>query len=385
MKSLYLLLLFIPFFASSGVPGVSGVYTYSDLNELKRQMSETETEKIARKAEEAFHKILNAHRTQLGRSPLEWLDLHWVAAVNHNNWMAENNQLSHRQTQNTSFFSGNSPSDRVRFVNDQNLVVSYSGENCLFNWANFLSGSINEKAQKLARLLFEQWRSSPGHYANMIGNQHQGHGVAFYIESNGKVWGTQKFGAFQNKPSSRIDIRQNDAVRYRAQGFEDNTLIIRNPSSSKFDQSARLTSGIIRRELEKELDSWAKDKNLSSRRYLSKAADEHANYLATYRTSGETQQKGRNQFYGETLRNRLNRASFFIAAITGRSKRAKEASVTMHYSNTILSMEKILEDIQLALDQKLETETNYRNWGYGVRVRKRQDTFSVTVVKVVVT
>jgi uncharacterized protein YkwD len=382
MRVICALLFFLPFLALSGVPGVSGVYTYSDLNKLKSQINRTEIEKIARKAEEEFHKILNAHRKQLGRNPLEWLDLHWVAAVNHNNWMVENNQLSHRQIQNTAFFSGNSPSDRVRFVNDQNLIVSYSGENCLYNWANFLSGSINEKAQKLARLLFEQWKSSPGHYANMIGNQHQGHGAAFYIESNGKVWGTQKFGSFQNKPSSLADIRHNDVVRYRAQGFEDNTLIIRDPASNQFDQSARLTSGIIRRELEKELDMWAKSQKLLSRRYLLKAADKHANYLATYRAFGERQQKGRDQFYGETLRDRLNKASFFMSAITGNSKRAKEASVTMHYNNSILSMEKILEDIQLALDKQLET--NYRNWGYGVRVRKRQTTFSVTVVKVVV-
>ncbi len=46
-------------------------------------------------------------------------------------------------------------------------------------------------------------------------------------------------------------------------------------------------------------------------------------------------------------------------------------------------METVLKDIQKALDKKIGNDANFRNWGYGVRVGKRQNTFSVTVVKVV--
>jgi len=373
-----LLLLSISFFGMGGVPNLVGLYTYSDLSTLK-----SESERVTEKAEKYFHEILNEYRSKLGKSQLKWLDIHWVAAVNHNTWMAENDQLAHYQRENTPFFSGSSPSDRISFVNDENISVRYSGENCLYNWTGFFSGTEDERALKLAKMLFHQWKSSPGHYANMIRDHHQGHAIAIRIESNGKVWGTSLFGAVNDFGASNSEIRRREMVRYKAQGFEENSLIIRNDESNEFNKSVRLSSGVLRRELLNEFELESKQNAKKERKFLTKAALKHANYLATYKTTGEKQRKGRRLFYGEDLKSRLNKASFFWAALTGQSKKAKEASVTLPFITSILSVQTIKDEIEKELNRQLGDDKAYSNYGYGIKVRKRNDAYYVTVVKVI--
>lgn len=364
----------------------SPLYTYSDYDAIRNTQNERDEKIIvARKAEIKFHEILNAYRVKLGKNPLNWLDLHWVAAFNHNNWMAQNDMLSHYQSVGTSLFSGKSPGDRIRFANDQNYSMRYSGENCLYNWTGYVSGKIEEKAEKIAKLLFHQWKSSPGHYANMINDNHEGHAVAFYIESSGKIWGTSLFGSIHKKfKASTSETRKNDAVRYIASGFNENELVIRGEDSGLFDSSVRLSSGNIKKHLLEELAFRNKPTLASEKKYITKAAEKHANYLASYRTTGEFQNKNRKLFYGELPKNRLNKASFFWSFLTGKSKRAMEASTTFAFRDNIISTEQILREVDLALEKQFEGKQNYSKYGYGIKVRKRNQTYLITVVKIII-
>jgi uncharacterized protein YkwD len=381
----------ILFFASIAFTGLwasqtssGGPYSYSDLPRLKElAKSKYEDERISKRAELFFHEILNDYRAKLGKSQLAWLDMHWIAAINHNLWMSTNDRLSHSQKANTPYFSGSSPSDRIRYVNDQNERVSYSGENCLYNWVNFFSGTEDERAMKLAKMLFHQWKSSPGHYTNMTNDYHKGHAIAIYIESSGKVWATSLFGSISNRKSSNSEIRANERVRFEAKGFEKNSLIIRNKETNAFDKSVRLSSGMIKRELLKE---FALDDNLQSkkeRNYMTKAALKHANYLSTYRTTGEEQRKEKRLYYGKTLQKRLNKASFYWATITGKASKAKEVSITVPFFTSILSIDTIKEELLNHLNNQLDDDVSYSSYGYGIKVRKRNGAYHVTVVKII--
>lgn len=360
-----------------------GPYSYSDLSKLKKEaQSRYEDERIAKRAEIIFHEMLNDYRAKLGKTQLDWLDIHWVAAINHNLWMSANDQLSHHQKSNTKYFSGSSPGDRVRFANDQNAGARYSGENCLYNWVNFFSGTEDEKAKKLAKMLFHQWKSSPGHYRNMVNEHHKGHAIAILIESGGKVWATSLFGSISNHKSSDSEVRANEMVRFQAKGFEKNSLIIRNEVTNAFDKSVRLSSGMLKRELLKE---FALDDNLKAKKeskYMSKAALKHADYLATYKTSGEEQRKGKRLFYGKTLQQRLNKASFYWAAITGESRKAKQIDITLPFHTSILSVETIKKELLKQLNKQIDENINYSKYGYGIKVRKKNSAYFVTVVKV---
>lgn len=360
-----------------------GLYTYSDLSQIKN-VSPNERDAtllIARKAEQFFHKMLNDYRSKLGKSKLEWFDLHWVAAYNHNNWMAENESLSHYQSPGSTFYSGSSPKDRLRFVNDQDFKMYYSGENCLYNWLGYSTGSTDEKAEKLAKKLFRQWKLSPGHYANMINDSHKGHAVAFFIESSGKVWGTSMFGAYRNKKASLSEVRRNDVARYTVAGVAKNTLLIRGENTEEYDKSIRLSSSNISKYLKEELKAKADSTSKKQRRYIVKAANKHADYLSQYRTYGETQSKRRKLFYGETTKDRLNKASFFWTLFTGKAKKAKSASTTFVFNDSIISIKSILDEVMQDLE---DLDNDYSYYGYGVKVRKKSGIYFVTVNKIII-
>lgn len=361
-----------------------GLYTYSSKGQLENSFKNNVSEErlLIRKIEENFHKILNNYRRSIGKSKLKWLDLHWVAAYNHNQWMVENESLTHYQFTQTTRFSGASPSDRIRFVNDLNLSAIYTGENCLYNWVGPISGNTDVKALKIAKKLFNQWKNSPGHYANMTNESHKGHAISVFIEGNGKVWATSLFGNYDDSKASDREVIRNEKVRYFATGIKENTLLIReDKNDASFNKKIKLNTENIEKQLVFELNNSEKSK--SGKRYINKAAKKHAQYLSKYNTSGTKQRKGRSLYYGTTTMSRLNKASLLWAWVTGRSKKATEKHATLVFSENIISVEQIYLQLMKQLSNQLEEP--YSDYGFGVDVRKRRGgIYEITVVKIVI-
>lgn len=104
---------------------------------------------------EQFICLLNNHRQANGKNILTYNSLMNTAAKNHSSWMLETGNFSHTGENGSSFV------DRCLAVN-----VRCDGENIAFGFTS-------------AQQLFDMWKNSPGHNANMLGDHAQlGIGIA---------------------------------------------------------------------------------------------------------------------------------------------------------------------------------------------------------------
>lgn len=166
------------------------VYTYSQFSKFQKKAKTEGLEKIQYAVAQRFHVLLNQYREQKKLKALVWNDVCFLAAHNHNAWMAESNKLSHEQNQRNAFYTGLNPGDRVAWLlKGSSMQVAWSAENCLLSYVDDMDAIQIEQVAKDA---LEQWKNSAGHNANMLGKNHGSCGTAFLF-SNGEVWGTTLF------------------------------------------------------------------------------------------------------------------------------------------------------------------------------------------------
>ena len=53
-----------------------------------------------------------------------------------------------------------------------------------------------EECKTIAEMLFQQWKESPGHNANMLQSMFNSIGFGLYVNASGKVYATQQFGRY---------------------------------------------------------------------------------------------------------------------------------------------------------------------------------------------
>lgn len=106
---------------------------------------------------EQFLCLLNEHRQANGKNALSYNSLLNQAAMNHSIWMANNDNLSHTGE------GGSSPFERC-----EDVGTRCDAENIAYTSSSFTPQS-----------LFDGWKNSPGHNANMLGN-HAVTGLAVY-------------------------------------------------------------------------------------------------------------------------------------------------------------------------------------------------------------
>lgn len=206
MKKLSLLLGVIAFCINSSP---AQICTINDLNKLFEQADADEKTKIERIAAIEFHKLLNQYRKSKGKDTLMFDETLWIASRNHCEYMRERNILTHseaRGDKKSKVFTGQDPGDRYNYASGGQAEYSWSGENALYNF----SGNGNDYEQKaldIAKQSLEQWKNSPGHNANMLGN-HTFEGTAFII-TYGRVWGTSLFARGERKESIEEPIYVN--------------------------------------------------------------------------------------------------------------------------------------------------------------------------------
>jgi len=166
------------------------VFRYTELSSYNSKAQAEAMLKTERAVAKRFHDLMNAYRTQKKLAALEWNEACFLAAHNHNQWMAKRETLSHEQNARISEFTGINPGDRLNYVlQGSKLTMSWSAENCL---QSYVEDMASISVDKVAADALEQWRNSSGHNANMLGKGHASCGTAFRIV-DGWVWGTTLF------------------------------------------------------------------------------------------------------------------------------------------------------------------------------------------------
>lgn len=134
-----------------------------------------------------FHQLINEHRVKNNLSWLYWDDCLWIAARNHNVYMA-NNVFSHHEKEGLKYFSGKDAPDRVNYV-CSNIICS--GENIYSSsWRSVTD--VEQDAKNIAIGAFDSWKKSYGHNRNMLFNKSFTHGTSFYF-SGGYIHATTVF------------------------------------------------------------------------------------------------------------------------------------------------------------------------------------------------
>lgn len=169
----------------------SQVYKSTDLNRLNSIHARDSVYILEYQTAKKFHELLNQYRNKKGLTELSWSDDLWLTGRNHNLWMMVNQKLSHQENNISKNFTGKGPGDRLKYVAKDKCT--WTGENCLYNYAYDEKLSVQDNAIQIAKESLEQWKTSSGHNKNMLG-EHESQATSFIIDKRGVVWATTLFG-----------------------------------------------------------------------------------------------------------------------------------------------------------------------------------------------
>ena len=143
-------------------------------------------------AEEAqFLVLINQYRAQNGLQPLLVSDVITVACYRHNSDMAKYSFFDHSSLQSDYYPPGAAPWDRMRAEGYN--YNTYMGENIAAGYAT-------------AAAVFEAWRNSPGHNANMLGANFKVIGISLkeVPGSHYRYYWTTDFGGYVDPSAHTI-------------------------------------------------------------------------------------------------------------------------------------------------------------------------------------
>ncbi|MCE3297248.1 MAG: hypothetical protein K0R65_2962 [Crocinitomicaceae bacterium] len=146
------------------------------------------TEANKAQLQKEIHMKVNELRKSLGLAPLKLNDTLREAALVHSKFQALNNKLTHSQTKKELM----EPQDRVVYF--KGLDFEIVGENV--QEVPLPKGKLSEKdISKLAELIYQGWKNSPGHYKNMVHPTYRFENIAFSEnKALTKLYATQVFG-----------------------------------------------------------------------------------------------------------------------------------------------------------------------------------------------
>lgn len=162
-----------------------------------------ETEKRARLAAQAIEELINEYRIANGLHPLVTHELYDAKALA---WSQQ--MVADLPTRGYPTGDETDADDSSAFRHSDMEEWGHSGENIVFdngvldlngdNPAPELRGKepfqdTEADWARAARILFEDWRNSPPHNANMLAPEFQGIGLGLVLGDKGVVWGTTMF------------------------------------------------------------------------------------------------------------------------------------------------------------------------------------------------
>lgn len=132
---------------------------------------------ISASTESDFLSLINKERASLNKPLLSINANLSQAAYLHSKEMAENNYFAHESLDDTLF------SNRIKASGYNYISVA---ENIAYSWG-----------PEDANHVFDMWKNSPGHYANMISNSYEDVGLGIYSK-DGLTYCTLDFGKGNN-------------------------------------------------------------------------------------------------------------------------------------------------------------------------------------------
>jgi uncharacterized protein YkwD len=141
---------------------------------------------------------VNNLRDSLGLNSLQTNDTLKLAAEGHSQYMAKHDVLGHEQKSNKT----KTPAKRVKLLGGDEFEMI--GENVLFTNTKSFPKS-NKKIDELAYQMFLIWKTSPGHYANMINPSYTLGDFGFALnEKTQKIYVTQVCGKGRFKVKNQL-------------------------------------------------------------------------------------------------------------------------------------------------------------------------------------
>lgn len=160
--------------------------------------------------EAVAQKVNNLRKTK-GLNPLIFNDTLRMAAMDQAKYMAENDLLTHFQ--NPGIFYA--PKDRVVYRGGKTFDLV--GENCLYSSPKAIP--VNPKnIESIADEIFQTWKNSPGHYANMIDSEYASGdlGFAANMKKNiiyaAQVFGTKGYEVTGQLSSNAFGLSEDDVA-----------------------------------------------------------------------------------------------------------------------------------------------------------------------------
>jgi uncharacterized protein YkwD len=164
------------------------ILTKADLPQVYKDIPNDTLLQIERLTSYLFLKLINQYRQENGLNSLKWDENLWLAARNHNVYMAEESSFGHSENNiNSPYFTGKQSINRANYIESNYIGV---GENCCYPHINYLRFYIVNIVEES----IESWKNSPGHNENMLNPDYYATGVSFYLDiKNHQVYGTNVF------------------------------------------------------------------------------------------------------------------------------------------------------------------------------------------------
>lgn len=350
----------------------------SKLALLLKQSKKDSVQKIERLAALKFHKLINDYRVKSGSEALVWDDTLWLTCRNHDLWMNAKSELSHDEKAGTVNFTGKSPGERYAYTSNNKGLCSWTGENALYNWSKN-GNSIDEIAKDIATTSFEQWKHSPGHNENMLAKRSKVHGVAFYLGNGGKVWGTDLF-AYTS--TNKIYWPENK-IKNSPQILTDATELKTTPVKAPVKKYIRLDLKETKEHLVNALYTSAdvkRDLAISKSKIMERAAEHHTEYMANVKMLTHEEKRNNRNFYGETEKKRMMKASKGFYFFTKFKTKAHESIAMVETDIAALNIDSIAGEINKQLN--LNTEGPITSVGYGVSLKRLKNQLKIYVTRV---
>ncbi|MDT8412175.1 MAG: CAP domain-containing protein [Vicingaceae bacterium] len=339
--------------------------TINDLDNILNEVEIDTIAKIERLAAFEFHHLLNNYRKQQRKQALDFDEIMWVAARNHNLYMKAAKDLTHREDMKlsnlTPYSTGNYPSERVDFAAaDKEVYISSGGENCLYNYS-FYGNNYVEIAKNMALTAFNQWKGSKGHHENMLTADYKKHGIAFTYDK-GTVWATNVF-------SRGIFYKGNEVIA-------DAKVPVPTSTNKTAEKPKRIHIYKVKNELQHTLEQQIL---VSTSSKSSKKLNEQAN-IAARKLAYNKKLKAEND--NPVLLNELQ--THTVTKWWGLIKKQVSVySLVLETTPEAFDMEHLQQEIQhYLIDKQLFTQK--KKHGTGIMVSKRKNILRITLVSMAV-
>jgi uncharacterized protein YkwD len=130
-----------------------------------------------------MYRLVNEHRNNNGLKSLAVDSVMEECAYGKSKHMSDNNYFSHSY-EGKYWWNIYPEKYENACAIGENIIKSYINPNKLYT---------KEECKAIANRLFESWKNSSGHNANMLSENFEAIGFGIYVNSSGYLYGTQEF------------------------------------------------------------------------------------------------------------------------------------------------------------------------------------------------